>query len=64
MQRANWNTGIKMKSYDIIIKPIGGKKEDEKSILIDAKNKETAHFLAQSQNPDHTVLRELTKVFK
>gem|GEM_PF-5956054 len=53
-----------MKSYDIIIKPIGGKKEDEKSILIDAKNKETAHFLAQSQNPDHTVLRELTKVFK
>ena len=53
-----------VKSYDIVIKPVDGSKDDEFSILIDAKNIETAHYLAQTQNPDHVVLRELTKVFK
>lgn len=53
-----------MKSYDIVIKPIGGNKNDETSVLIDAKNKEVAHEKAQLENPDHIVLRELTKVFK
>ncbi|MGK2231196.1 MAG: hypothetical protein ACI92O_000354 [Colwellia sp.] len=53
-----------MKSYDIVIKPIGGNKDDETSVLIDAKNKETAHEQAQLENPNHIVLRQLTKVFK
>jgi len=53
-----------MKSYDIVIKPVGGNKNDETSILIDAKNKEKAHEQAQLKNPNHVVLRDLTKVFK
>lgn len=55
---------MELKSYDIVIKPIGGNKDDETSVLIDAKNKEAAHEQAQLKNPNHIVLRQLTKVFK
>ncbi len=53
-----------MKSFDVVIKPVGGNKESERSILIDAKNKEAAHEQAQLKNPDHIVLRDLTRTFK
>ncbi len=53
-----------MKSYDVFLMLVGSTKDKPLNVLVDAESKAAAHHKAQSENPNHYVLREKTKIFK